>query len=160
MDYDYYMQFAIKEAKNAEQIGEVPIGCIIVYDNKIIATGYNKRNTKKNSLAHAEIEAINTACEYLGDWRLEGCTIFVTLEPCAMCAGAILQARIDRLVYGASNKKGGSVMSIVNILDNNQYNHTVDIVISVLEKECSAMITDFFLGLRKKRRNKIYIEEI
>ena len=154
MDYNCYMKFAIKEAEKAKNLIEVPIGCVIVYENQVIASGYNQRNTKKNSLAHAEIEAIDIACKYIGDWRLEGCTMYVTLEPCAMCAGAILQARMDKLVYGASNKKGGSINSIVNILDNNQYNHKVEIISGILEEECSRMMTDFFVDLRKNKKGE------
>ena len=147
MDYNYFMEMAYEQALQAREIDEVPIGCVIVYGGQIIAEGFNERNTKKNVLCHGEIIAINKACNYLGDWRLEGCTIFVTLEPCPMCAGAILQSRIKRLVYGANSPKSGS---IANILDNSYYNHRVEIVQGVLEDKCSRLMKDFFSDLRNK----------
>lgn len=150
-DHDY-MNLALAEAHKAATIDEVPIGCVIVHAQQVIATGYNKRNTQRNALAHAEIEAIAQACEYLGDWRLEGCTLYVSLEPCAMCAGAILQARIPRLVYGARNAKGGSVDSLTPILNNNAYNHTVEIVSGVLAEASGALMRQFFRELRHKRQ--------
>lgn len=152
MDDYFYMQQAIEQAKKALTIEEVPIGCVIVHEGEIIAVGYNRRNTDKNVLAHAEIEAINQACNRLGDWRLEGCTLYVTLEPCAMCAGAILQARMDKLVYGASNPKGGSISSVTAVLANPHYNHVVEIVSGVLEDPCAQLMSGFFTHLRQKKK--------
>lgn len=148
-----YMKEAIKQAKKAAKIGEVPIGCVIVYDNKIIARGYNKRNTKKNTLAHAEIIAMNKASKVIGDWRLEGCTMYVTLEPCQMCAGAIVQSRMDRVVVGTMNKKAGCCGSVLNLLNMSEFNHQVELTIGVLEEECSCVISDFFRELRKIKKS-------
>jgi len=150
LDYEKYMQIALGQAKIASELLEVPIGCVIVHGDSIIATGYNQRNTNKNPLHHAEILAIDTACKHLGDWRLEDCTIFVTVEPCPMCAGAILQARIAKLVYGAKNSKAGSVNSIQNILENDMYNHKVEVISGVMEEECGEIMSNFFTGLRQK----------
>ena len=152
-----YMKAAIKEAKKAYALKEVPIGCVIVYDNKIIARGYNRRNTDKNTLSHAEITAIRKASKKLGDWRLEGCTLYVTLEPCQMCAGAIVQARVDRVVIGCMNPKAGCAGSVLNILDMPEFNHQVSVTQGIMEKECSDMLTDFFKELRE--RNKKVKEE-
>ena len=149
-----YMKEAIKQAKKAAKIGEVPIGCVIVYQDKIIARGYNKRNTKKNTLAHAEILAINKASRVVGDWRLEGCTMYVTLEPCQMCAGAIVQARMDRVVIGTMNKKAGCCGSVLNLMNMEQFNHQVELRIGVLEEECSFVISDFFRELRKIKKQQ------
>ena len=129
---------------------EVPVGCVIVHNpsDKIIGTGYNLRNTKKNTLYHAEITAINHASRNLGDWRLEDCTIYVTIEPCPMCAGAILQARIPRLVYGAPNLKAGAAGSVVNLLNNPAFNHQAEIASGVMDAECAALMTKFFRSQR------------
>lgn len=143
-----YMREALKQAKKAAKITETPIGCVIVYGDKIIARGYNRRNTDKNTLAHAEILAIRKACRVLGDWRLEGCTMYVTLEPCPMCAGAILQARIPRVVIGAMSPKAGCCGSILNILQMREFNHRAEVVSEVLEEECAAIMSGFFAGLR------------
>ena len=145
-----YMKAAIKQAKRAYSIGEVPIGCVIVYDGKIIARGYNRRTTDKNTLAHAEIIAIRKACKKIGDWRLEGCTMYVTLEPCQMCAGAIVQARMDRVVIATMSPKSGCAGSILNLLQMEEFNHQVEITKGVLADECSAMLSDFFTDLRKR----------
>ena len=145
----YFMKKAYEEALKAEAINEVPIGSVIIYENEIIGAGFNERNTKKNALCHAEIAAINEACNFLKDWRLENCTIYVTLEPCPMCAGAILQARIKKLVFGAKSPKAGSIFSITSILENDLYNHKVEIVQGIMEKECSSLIENFFSRLRK-----------
>ena len=126
-DDEKYMKEAIKQAKKAYKIDEVPIGCVIVYEGKIIARGYNRRNTDKTTLAHAEISAIKKAARVLGDWRLEGCTIYVTLEPCQMCAGAIVQARADRVVIGCMNPKAGCAGSVINLLQMKQFNHQTDL---------------------------------
>ena len=149
-----YMKAAIKEAKKAYALKEVPIGCVIVYDNKIIARGYNRRNTDKNTLSHAEITAIRKASKKLGDWRLEGCTLYVTLEPCQMCAGAIVQARVDRVVIGCMNPKAGCAGSVLNILDMPEFNHQVSVKQGIMEKECSDMLTDFFKELRERNKKE------
>lgn len=151
-----YMKVAIKQAKAAAAIEEVPIGCVIVYQDKIIARGYNQRNKKKSTLAHAEISAIQKASKVVGDWRLEQCTMYVTLEPCPMCAGAIVQARIPRVVIGCMNGKAGCAGSVTNLLQMEGFNHQVDLTIGVLESECSTMLSDFFKQLRiKKKKQKV-----
>ncbi|MDE7250678.1 MAG: tRNA adenosine(34) deaminase TadA [Lachnospiraceae bacterium] len=152
-----YMKEAMRQAQKAYALGEVPIGCVIVYEGKIIGRGYNRRNTDKNTLAHAEITAINKASKKIGDWRLEGCTLYVTLEPCQMCAGAIVQARIDEVVMGSMNPKAGCGGSILNILEMPEFNHQVRVVRGVMEEECSQMLTRFFKELRV--RNKMEKEE-
>lgn len=157
-DEERYMKEAMKQARKAYALGEVPIGCVIVYEGKIIGRGYNRRNTDKNTLAHAEITAINKASKVIGDWRLEGCTLYVTLEPCQMCAGAIVQARIPKVVMACMNPKAGCAGSILNILDMPQFNHQVDITKGVLEEECSRMLKEFFVELRA--HNKIEKEAL
>ena len=147
-----YMREAVKQAKKAYALGEVPIGCIIVYENKIIGRGYNRRNTDKNTLAHAEITAIRKASKVIGDWRLEGCTMYVTLEPCQMCAGAIVQARISKVVMACMNPKAGCAGSVLNILDMPAFNHQVEIVRGILEEECSQMLKVFFKELRVRNK--------
>ena len=161
-----YMREALKQAKKAYTLGEVPIGCVIVHQGKIIGRGYNRRNTDKNTLAHAEITAINKASKYIGDWRLEECTMYVTLEPCQMCAGAIVQARIPQVVMGCMNPKAGCAGSILNILDMPQFNHQVEVTRGILEQECSDMLKLFFTGLRernkaeKQRRQQAAVDDI
>lgn len=150
--HERYMKEAIRQAKKAAKIGEVPIGCVIVFEDRIIARGYNKRNTKKNTLAHAEIIAMNKASKVLGDWRLEGCTMYVTLEPCQMCAGAIVQARMDRVVVGTMNKKAGCCGSVLNLLNMPEFNHQVELITGVLQQECSEVISTFFKELREQKR--------
>lgn len=147
-----YMKEALKQAKKAYAIEEVPIGCVIVHEDKIIARAYNKRNTKKSTLAHAELLAIQKACKKLGDWRLEECTMYITLEPCQMCAGAIVQARIPRVVIGTHNKKAGCAGSILNLLQMKEFNHQVELASGVLEEECSEMMKQFFREMRKKKK--------
>lgn len=147
-----YMKEAIKEAKKAAKIGEVPIGCVIVYQDKIIGRGHNKRNTKKTTLAHAELLAIQKASKAMGDWRLEDCTMYVTLEPCQMCAGAIVQARMKEVIVGAMNKKAGCAGSILNILQMEEFNHQVELTTGVMEEECKKILQDFFVELREKNR--------
>lgn len=147
-----YMKEALKQAKKAYALGEVPIGCVIVYQDRIIGRGYNRRNTDKNTLAHAEITAINKASKKIGDWRLEECTLYVTLEPCQMCAGAIVQARIPQVVMGCMNPKAGCAGSILNILEMPQFNHQVDVTRGVLEQECSDMLKLFFTELRIRNK--------
>ena len=150
-----YMKEAIKQAKKAYQIKEVPIGCVIVYQDKIIARGYNKRNTSKNPLAHAELLAIRKASKVMGDWRLEDCTMYITLEPCQMCAGAIVQSRMKRVVIGSMNPKAGCAGSIINLLEMEQFNHKVIIERGVLVEECSALLTNFFKELREEKKKSI-----
>ena len=145
-----YMKEALKLAKKAESLGEVPIGCVIEHDGKIIGRGYNRRVIDGNALSHAELTAIKKACKALGDWRLEGCTMYVTLEPCQMCAGAIVQARIPRVVMGCMNPKAGCAGSIMDILHVPQFNHQVQTINGMLEQECSTLLTDFFKRMRKK----------
>ncbi len=147
-----YMKAAIRQAKKAMDLGEVPIGCVIVYEDKIIGRGYNRRNTDKNTLAHAEITAINKASKKIGDWRLEDCTLYVTLEPCQMCSGAIVQARIPRVVMGCMNPKAGCAGSILNILEMPQFNHQVAVTRGVLEQDCSDMLKLFFTELRVRNK--------
>ena len=147
-----FMKQAVKQAKKAYDKLETPIGCVIVHEDKIIARGYNKRNMKKNTLAHAEILAINKASKVLGDWRLEDCTMYVTLEPCPMCAGAIVQARIPRVVIGSMNPKAGCAGSVLNLLQQDGLNHQVEITKGVLVEECSGLMTNFFRELRKKKK--------
>jgi len=145
-----YMKQAIKLAEKAAELGEVPIGCVIEYQGKVIGRGYNRRTTDKSTLAHAEIIAIKKACKKMGDWRLEDCTMYVTLEPCQMCAGAIVQARVKKVVIGCMNPKAGCAGSILNVLQMDEFNHQVEIERGVLEEECSQMLTSFFKNLRKK----------
>lgn len=147
-----YMKEAIKQAKKAQKSGDVPIGCVIVYEDKIIARGYNKRNLKKTTLAHAELLAMAKASKKIGDWRLEGCTMYVTLEPCQMCAGAIVQARIPKVVIGTMNPKAGCAGSVLNLLKVEKFNHQVDVVYDVLKEDCSTLLSAFFKNLREKKK--------
>jgi len=147
----FFMEQALNEAKKAFEIMEVPIGAIIVHNDKIIGKGYNRRNIDKNTLAHGEIFAINEASERIGDWRLEECTMYITLEPCPMCAGAIVQARIPNVVIGAKNFKSGSAGTIVDLFNVKNFNHQVNVKYGILEKQCSELIKKFFKKLRKKK---------
>lgn len=147
-----YMREAIRQAKKAYLIGEVPIGCVIVYQDKIIGRGYNRRTIDKNPLAHAELTAIRKASRKMGDWRLEGCTMYVTLEPCQMCSGAIVQSRMDKVVVGCMNPKAGCAGSILNLLQVKEFNHQAELVTGVLEEECSRMMKNFFKELREKKK--------
>ena len=149
-----FMRAAIREAKKAYALDEVPIGCVIVREEKIIARGYNRRNTDKNTLAHAELSAIKKASKKCGDWRLEDCTMYVTLEPCQMCAGAIVQSRMKKVVIGANNPKAGCAGSVLNLLQMAAFNHQVEIEKGVLEEECSSMLSDFFCEFREKRKKQ------
>ena len=151
-DDERYMAEAIRQARKAVAIDEVPIGCVIVHDNKIIARGYNRRNCDASTLAHAEIMAIRKASKKLGDWRLEECTMYVTLEPCPMCAGAIVQARIQKVVIGAMNPKAGCAGSILDMFQVKQFNHQVESEKGVLEEECRNLMKNFFKELRKKKK--------
>lgn len=149
MDQEYYMRQALEEAHVALSLGEVPIGAVIVLEDKIIGRGHNMRNTNKNPLCHAEISAIQQAAEYMGDWRIEECTLYVTVEPCPMCAGAIVQARIPYVVFGARNSKAGCAGSILDILNEPRFNHQVEVTEGVLAEECAALMKSFFKRFRK-----------
>lgn len=148
-----YMKAAIKQAKKAYALDEVPIGCVIVQNGKIIARGYNRRNTDKNTLAHAELSAIKKASKKTGDWRLEDCTMYVTLEPCQMCAGAIVQSRLKKVVIACMNPKAGCAGSVLNLLQMKQFNHQVEMETGILEEECSQMLSNFFKELRQKKKS-------
>ena len=153
-----FMKEAMKQAKKAYALGEVPIGCVIVHDGKVIGRGYNRRNTDKNTLSHAEITAINRASKRLGDWRLdwrlEECVLYVTLEPCQMCSGAIVQARIPETVIGCMNPKAGCAGSLLNVLEDPRFNHQVHVIRGVMEQECSDMLKQFFKELRVRVREE------
>jgi len=151
---EIYMKEALRQARKAYALMEVPIGCVIVYEGKIIARGYNRRNTDKNTTSHAEINAIRRASKKLGDWRLEGCTIYITLEPCQMCAGAIVQSRITRAVIGSMNPKAGCAGSVLNLLEMQEFNHQVEVERGVLQEECSTMLSGFFRELREKKKRE------
>ena len=153
-EQEKYMKQAIREARKAYALGEVPIGCVIVNERKIIGRGYNRRNTDKSTLSHAEITAIKKASKKMGDWRLEGCTLYVTLEPCQMCAGAIVQARIDEVVMGSMNPKAGCGGSILNLLEMPEFNHQVKVTRGIMEEECSQMLTNFFKELRIRNKQE------
>lgn len=150
--HERYMKEALKQAQKAYALGEVPIGCVIVYGDKIIGRGYNRRNTDKSTLSHAEITAIRKASRKIGDWRLEECTLYVTLEPCQMCSGAIVQARIPEVVMGSMNPKAGCAGSILNLLEMPEFNHQVRVTRGVKEETCSALLTQFFRELRERNR--------
>ncbi len=157
-----YMKQALTLAKKAYANGDVPIGCVIVHDGKVIARGYNRRNKDKTTLAHAEILAIKKASKALCDWRLEECTMYVTLEPCQMCAGAIVQARIPKVVIGCMNPKAGCAGSILNLFDIDKFNHKVETIQGVMEEECSLLMKNFFSELRqakKEERQKSLLDE-
>ena len=149
-----YMKEAIRQARKAYAIGEVPIGCVIVYKDKIIGRGYNRRMADKNTLSHAELIAIRKASRKMDDWRLEECTMYVTLEPCQMCSGAIVQSRLSRVVVGCMNPKAGCAGSILNLLQMKEFNHQAELTTGVLEEECSQMMKDFFKELRSRRTKK------
>lgn len=154
MTDEQFMRAAIREARKAEKLGEVPIGCVIAREGKIYARGYNRRMTDKNTLAHAEISAIRKACRKYGDWRLEDCTLYVTLEPCPMCAGAIVQARIPRVVFGCRNPKAGSAGSVLDLLHVERFNHQAEVEEGVLGEDCAEMMRDFFRALRRMQKKK------
>ena len=151
-DDERFMKEAIRQARKAYAIGEVPIGCVIVYEGRVIARGYNRRTIDKNTLAHAELLAIRKASRKLDDWRLEGCTMYVTLEPCQMCSGAIVQSRMKRVVVGCMNAKAGCAGSILNLLQMDEFNHQVELEKGVLEEECSLLMKNFFKELRKAKQ--------
>ncbi|MFD2761373.1 tRNA adenosine(34) deaminase TadA [Lentibacillus juripiscarius] len=152
MDDATYMMEAIRQANKAKAMNEVPIGAIIVHDENVIAAGYNVRETSQTTLSHAELIAIKKANQAIGSWRLEDCTLYVTLEPCPMCAGAILQSRIGRVVYGAPDPKAGCAGTLMNLLDDKRFNHQAAVTSGVLEAECSGLLTDFFRELRGNKK--------
>ena len=152
--HEIFMKEALKQAQKAAKLEEVPIGCVITYQDRIIARGHNRRNTDKSTLAHAEIAAIKKASKVMGDWRLEDCTLYVTLEPCQMCAGAIVQARIPRVVIGTMNAKAGCAGSVYNLLQEPRFNHQVEVIYDVLREECTALLTSFFTSLRQKHKEQ------
>ncbi|MBQ9436719.1 MAG: tRNA adenosine(34) deaminase TadA [Lachnospiraceae bacterium] len=156
---EYFMKEALKGARRAYRLGEVPIGCVIVRDGKIIARGYNRRKTDCSVLSHAELNAIKKACRIAGDWRLEDCELYVTLEPCQMCAGAIVQARIPRIIIGCDNLKAGSAGSIINLLAEPRFNHQVQITRGVLAEQSSSLLKQFFRQLREGNKRSKAIEE-
>jgi tRNA(adenine34) deaminase len=149
---ELYMKEAIKEAKKAEALAEVPIGAIIVIDGKIISRAHNLRESKQSAVAHAEVLAIEQACQLVGSWRLENASLYVTLEPCAMCSGAIILSRVKRVVYGASDPKGGCAGTFMNLLQDERFNHQSEVTSGVLEEECGQLLSDFFRQLREKRK--------
>ncbi|EJR47796.1 nucleoside deaminase [Bacillus cereus] len=155
----YFMQIAIEEAKKAEAIQEVPIGAVIVLDGEVISVAHNLRETEQRSIAHAELLAIDEACKKLGTWRLEDATLYVTLEPCPMCAGGIVLSRVKRVVYGASDPKGGCAGTLMNLLTDERFNHQCEVVAGVLEEECGTLLTTFFRELRKKRKETKKLEK-
>ena len=146
-----YMKEALRQAKKAYELGEVPIGCVIVYEGKIIGRGYNRRTIDKNTLAHAEMIAIKKASKKMDDWRLEECTMYVTLELCQMCSGAIVQSRMKKVVIGCMNPKAGCAGSFLNLLQMEEFNHQVELEIGVLGEECSNLMKNFFKELREKK---------
>jgi tRNA(adenine34) deaminase len=151
-DDHYFMNLAIGEAKKAQEIGEVPIGAVIVIDGKVVSTAFNLREKDQRSIAHAEILAIDEACQALGTWRLEDATLYVTLEPCPMCAGAIVLSRIKRVVYGAADPKGGCAGTLMNLLQEERFNHQVEVTSGVEEEVCSTMLSAFFRSLRERKK--------
>lgn len=151
----YYMKKAVEQAKKAQKTGEVPVGCVIVKDNKIISCGYNKRETKKDATAHAEIFAIQKACKKLDSWRLNGCDLYVTLEPCPMCSGAIINSRIENVYFGSYDYKSGSLYSVTNLSKIPEYNHHPNVFGGILEEECSSILSDFFKELRRKKKKNV-----
>ena len=153
MNDQLYMNMALELAREAAAEGEVPVGCVIVREGRVVGRGRNRREGQKQALAHAEIEAIAEACRNLGGWRLWDCTLYVTLEPCAMCAGAILNARLRRVVYGASDRKYGAVRSVCSLFSM-EFNHHPEVESSVLEEECAALMTEFFQNLRVELRTR------
>ncbi len=149
-----YMKEALRQAKKASDMGEVPIGCVVVLDDRIIGRGYNRRTSDHSTLAHAEIIAIRKACRHVKDWRLDDAEIYVTLEPCQMCSGAIIQARIRKLFIGAMNPKAGCAGSLINIFEVPGFNHYVEVTKGIMEEECSAILKDFFVRLRQRLKEE------
>ncbi|CDQ37810.1 MULTISPECIES: tRNA adenosine(34) deaminase TadA [Virgibacillus] len=154
MSDETFMHVAIEEAKKAANQNEVPIGAVITYEGEVIASGYNLRETSQQTLSHAELIAIQQANEFIGSWRLEDCTLYVTLEPCPMCAGTIVQSRIKRVVYGAKDPKAGCAGTLMNLLEEERFNHQVEVTSGVLETECGDLLKNFFKELRQQKKNK------
>lgn len=152
--HEYYMKLALNEARKAYECGEVPIGAVLVKDDEVIAAGYNLREIKQISISHAEMIVIEEGCKALNSWRLENTTLYVTLEPCPMCSGAIVLSRIPQLVFGASDPKGGCAGTLMNLVEEERFNHQAEVISGVLEKECSSILSDFFKELRKKKKEK------
>jgi tRNA(adenine34) deaminase len=150
----FYMGLALKEAEKAAEIGEVPIGAVLVKNDEVIASAYNLRETEKRAVAHAELLAIDAACKKTGAWRLEGTTLYVTLEPCAMCAGAIVLSRVKRVVYGAPDPKGGCAGTLMNLLDEERFNHQCEVISGIREEECKEILSGFFKNLRERKRKE------
>ncbi|AFL98510.1 MULTISPECIES: tRNA adenosine(34) deaminase TadA [Desulfitobacterium] len=148
MNHQDYMRLALEEARIAFEYGEVPIGAVVVHDNQVIAKAHNEKELRQDPTAHAEVLAVQRATQALGVWRLSEATLYVTLEPCPMCAGSLVQARLKTLVFGAADLKGGAVGSVTNVLDVNRWNHRVEVVAGILEEECSQILKDFFRKLR------------
>lgn len=157
---DFYMREAIKEAKKAEELNEVPIGAVIVHDGQIISRAHNLRESEQNAIAHAELLAIDQACRELGSWRLEDAELYVTLEPCPMCSGAILLSRVKRVVYGASDPKAGCAGTLMNLLQDGRFNHQSEVVEGVLEDECGQMLTDFFRKIRDRKKQEKKLKKV
>ena len=151
---EYFMMEAIQEAKEAEKLDEVPIGAVIVIDGNIIARAHNLRETNQSAVAHAELLAIEKACRSTGSWRLEKAVLYVTLEPCAMCAGAIMLSRIEKVVFGASDPKGGCAGTFMNLLQDERFNHQCEVVSGVLEQQCGQLLTDFFRSVRRRKKEE------
>jgi tRNA(adenine34) deaminase len=149
---EYFMKEAIREAKKAEELNEVPIGAVIVIDGKIISRAHNLRESQQNAVAHAELLAIEKACQIMGSWRLENATLYVTLEPCPMCSGAILLSRVSRVVYGAADPKGGCAGTLMNLLQDERFNHQSELTAGILESECSQLLSNFFRGIRERKK--------
>lgn len=149
---EYFMKEAIREAKKAEELNEVPIGAVIVIDGKIISRAHNLRESQQNAVAHAELLAIEKACQITGSWRLENSTLYVTLEPCPMCSGAILLSRVSRVVYGAADPKGGCAGTLMNLLQDERFNHQSELTAGILENECSQLLSNFFRGIRERKK--------
>lgn len=154
MNDQHFMKIALEEARKAKEIGEVPIGAVIVLNDVVVGVAHNLRETEQRSIAHAEILAIDQACKEVDSWRLEDATLYVTLEPCPMCAGAIVLSRIKRVVYGASDPKGGCAGTLMNLLQEERFNHQVEVTKGIEEKECSGMLSSFFRELREKKKKE------
>lgn len=151
---EFYMNLAIEEAKKAADLGEVPIGAIVVLDGEVIAAAHNLRETSQNAVTHAELLAIQDACKRAGSWRLEGAELYVTLEPCPMCSGAILLSRIERVVYGAKDPKAGCAGTLMNLLEDERFNHQSEVVPGVMEEECGSMLSSFFKEIRRRKKEE------
>lgn len=152
MDHERYMQLALAEARKAAELGEIPIGAVLVHDGQVIAAAHNMRETWQDATAHAEIIVIREGCKRLGRWRLSGCALYVTVEPCSMCSGAIVNSRVDTVVYGCPDVKAGGAESIFNIITNPNLNHCAEVIAGVCEEECAQVMKNFFK--RRRQENK------